>query len=238
MRENKIKLILIDDHDLIREGLNRILSYEDDLCILGEGRNGMEGLELIKELKPNVVLLDINMPIMDGIETLKNIKAYSKDIKVVMLTVENDRRTINKAIDIGADAYVLKESAGSEITNAIRLVNNGEKYIDKALVKIIFSDIKSSFNKEKSALDSLTDRELNILFEISSGLRNKEIAEKLFLSEKTIKNYVTNVFRKIGVEDRVQATIFAINNNIEEYYYSKTNKDKNGYFKINNILGT
>ncbi|MGL5086996.1 MAG: response regulator, partial [Clostridium sp.] len=183
MRENKIKLIIVDDHDLIREGLNRILSFEDDLHILGEGKNGMEGLNLIKELKPNVVLLDINMPIMDGIETLKNIKNYSRDIKVVMLTVENDRRTINKAIDIGADAYVLKESAGSEITNAIRLVNNGEKYIDKALVKIIFSDIKSNFNKEKSSLDSLTDRELNILFEISSGLRNKEIAEKLFLSE-------------------------------------------------------
>lgn len=236
MRENKIKLIIVDDHDLIREGLNRILSFEEDLDILGEGRNGNEGLGLIKELKPNVVLLDINMPIMDGIETLKSIKAYSKDIKVVMLTVENDRRTINKAIDIGADAYVLKESAGSEITNAIRLVNNGEKYIDKALVKIIFSDIKNNFNKEKNALDSLTDRELNILFEISSGLRNKEIAEKLFLSEKTIKNYVTNVFRKIGVEDRVQATIFAINNNIEEYYYSKTSKDKSGYFKINNIL--
>ena len=236
MSENKIKLIIVDDHDLIREGLNRILSFEDDLVILGEGKNGKEGLELIKTLTPEIVLLDINMPEMNGIETLKKIKEYSKDIKVVMLTVENDRRTINEAIDIGADAYVLKESAGSEITNAIRLVHSGEKYIDKALVKIIFSDIKNNFNKEKSILDSLTDRELNILFEISTGLRNKEIAEKLFLSEKTIKNYVTNVFRKISVEDRVQATIFAINNNIEEYFYSKINKDTSGYFKINNRL--
>ncbi|MBB6713806.1 response regulator [Clostridium gasigenes] len=236
MSENKIKLIIVDDHDLIREGLNRILSFEDDLVILGEGKNGKEGLELIKTLTPEIVLLDINMPEMNGIETLKKIKEYSKDIKVVMLTVENDRRTINEAIDIGADAYVLKESAGSEITNAIRLVHSGEKYIDKALVKIIFSDIKNNFNKEKSILDSLTDRELNILFEISTGLRNKEIAEKLFLSEKTIKNYVTNVFRKISVEDRVQATIFAINNNIEEYYYSKINKDTSRYFKINNRL--
>lgn len=236
MNENKIKLMIIDDHDLIREGLNRILSFEDDLVILGEGKNGKEGLELVKELIPDIVLLDINMPIMDGIETLKKIKEYSKDIKVVMLTVENDRRSINEAIDIGADAYVLKESAGSEITNAIRLVYSGEKYIDKALVKIIFSDIKSNFNKEKNILDSLTDRELNILFEISSGLRNKEIAEKLFLSEKTIKNYVTNVFRKICVEDRVQATIFAINNNIEEYFYSKVQKEKSGYLKTNNFL--
>lgn len=231
MNENKIKLIIVDDHDLIREGLNRILSFEDDLLILGEGKNGKEGLELIKDLTPDIVLLDINMPIMDGIETLKNIKTYNKDIKVVMLTVENDRRTINEAIDIGADAYVLKESAGSEITNAIRLVNSGEKYIDKALVKIIFSDIKNNFNREKNILDSLTDRELNVLFEISTGLRNKEIAEKLFLSEKTIKNYVTNVFRKISVEDRVQATIFAINNNVEDYYKTKMNKEKMNIIK-------
>lgn len=226
MNENRIKLILVDDHDLIREGLNRILSFEDDLLILGEAKNGKEGLELIKDLTPDIVLLDINMPIMDGIETLKNIKKYNKEIKVVMLTVENDRRTINEAIDIGADAYVLKESAGSEITNAIRLINSGEKYIDKALVKIIFSDIKNNFNREKTVLDSLTDRELNVLFEISTGLRNKEIAEKLFLSEKTIKNYVTNVFRKIGVEDRVQATIFAINNNVEQYFNAKKNSTK------------
>ena len=234
MRENEIKLIIVDDHDLIREGLNRILSFEDDLVILGEGKNGMEALDLIKALTPDIVLLDINMPVMDGIETLKKIKEYSKDTKVVMLTVENDRRTINEAIDIGADAYVLKESAGSEITNAIRLVYNGEKYIDKALVKVIFSNIKNNFNREKNILDTLTDRELNILFEISTGLRNKEIAEKLFLSEKTIKNYVTNVFRKICVEDRVQATIFAINNNIEEYFNSKTNKGKKNSYKIDN----
>lgn len=234
MRENKIKLIIVDDHDLIREGLNRILSFEDDLVILGEGKNGREALDLIKASTPDIVLLDINMPIMDGIETLKKIKEYSKDTKVVMLTVENDRRTINEAIDIGADAYVLKESAGSEITNAIRLVYSGEKYIDKALVKVIFSDIKNNFNREKNILDTLTDRELNILFEISTGLRNKEIAEKLFLSEKTIKNYVTNVFRKIGVEDRVQATIFAINNNIEEYFKAKTNKGTKNSYKIDN----
>ena len=225
MKEDKINLIIVDDHDLIREGLNRILSFEEDLVILGEGRNGIEALELIKTKTPDVVLLDINMPIMDGIETLKKIKEYSKETKVVMLTVENDRRTINEAIDIGAEAYVLKESAGSEVTNAIRLVHSGEKYIDKALVKIIFSDIKNNFNREKNILDSLTDRELNILFEISTGLRNKEIAEKLFLSEKTIKNYVTNVFRKICVEDRVQATIFAINNNIEDYFNSKNKKN-------------
>lgn len=223
MHNNKIRIIIVDDHDLIREGINRILSFEDDLIILGEGKNGKEGLDIIKELNPDIVILDINMPIMNGIETLENIKKYDENIKVIMLTVEKDRRTINKAIDIGADAYILKESDINEIINAIRLVNSGEKYIDKTLVKIIFSGIKNKYDRAKNILDTLTDRELNVLLGISTGLRNKEIAEKLFLSEKTIKNYVTNVFRKISVEDRVQATIFAINNNIEEYFKAKSN---------------
>lgn len=219
--ENIIKVIVVDDHSLIREGLNRIISFEEDLMITGEFSNGEELLKNIDIKECNVVLLDINMPIKSGIETLKEIKAVSNEIKVVMLTVENDRKTIMQSIELGADAYILKESAGAEVVNAIRNVYEGEKYIDKSLIKVMFSDFKkdaSIKNDEKDNLNFLTNRELNILFEISRGLKNKEIAEKLFLSEKTIKNYITSIFKKIDVEDRVQATIFAIRNNIEEYY--------------------
>lgn len=219
--ENIIKVIVVDDHSLIREGLNRIISFEEDLMITGEFSNGEELLKNIDIKKCNVVLLDINMPIKSGIETLREIKAVSNEIKVVMLTVENDRKTIMQAIELGADAYILKESAGAEVVNAIRNVYEGEKYIDKSLIKVMFSDFKKDANiknNEKDNLNFLTNRELNILFEISRGLKNKEIAEKLFLSEKTIKNYITSIFKKIEVEDRVQATIFAIRNNIEEYY--------------------
>ncbi|MBS5939800.1 response regulator transcription factor [Clostridium sp.] len=219
--ENIIKVIVVDDHSLIREGLNRIISFEEDLMITGEFSNGEELLKNIDIKECNVVLLDINMPIKSGIETLKELKVVSNEIKVVMLTVENDRKTIMQAIELGADAYILKESAGAEVVNAIRNVYEGEKYIDKSLIKVMFSDFKkdaSIKNNEKDNLNFLTNRELNILFEISRGLKNKEIAEKLFLSEKTIKNYITSIFKKIEVEDRVQATIFAIRNNIEEYY--------------------
>lgn len=219
--ENIIKVIVVDDHSLIREGLNRIISFEEDLMITGEFSNGEELLKNIDIKECNVVLLDINMPIKSGIETLKELKAVSNEIKVVMLTVENDRKTIMQAIELGADAYILKESAGAEVVNAIRNVYEGEKYIDKSLIKVMFTDFKkdaSIKNNEKDNLNFLTNRELNILFEISRGLKNKEIAEKLFLSEKTIKNYITSIFKKIEVEDRVQATIFAIRNNIEEYY--------------------
>lgn len=219
--ESIIKVIVVDDHSLIREGLNRIISFEEDLIITGEFSNGEELLKNIDIKECNVILLDINMPIKSGIETLKELKAVSNEIKVVMLTVENDRKTIMQAIELGADAYILKESAGAEVVNAIRNVYEGEKYIDKSLIKVMFSDFKkdaSIKNDEKDNLNFLTNRELNILFEISRGLKNKEIAEKLFLSEKTIKNYITSIFKKIEVEDRVQAAIFAIRNNIEEYY--------------------
>ena len=215
MIDNKIRTIVVDDHALIREGLNRIISFEEDLIICGQFRNGEELINNMKNYNPDVILLDINMPGKNGIETLKTLKILYPDIKVVMLTVENDKKTIMESIDIGADAYILKESAGSEIVNAIRNVY---------LIKAMFLDIKNDVackNKEIESLKLLTNRELNILYEISKGLKNKEIAEKLFLSEKTVKNYITSIFKKIEVEDRVQATIYAIRNNIEEFYHNK-----------------
>lgn len=226
MIDNKISVMVVDDHDLIREGLNRIISFEDDLLIVGQFKNGEELLNSLKEDIPDVVLLDINMPIKNGLDTLKILKKIYSNIKIVMLTVENDRKTIMEAIDIGADAYILKESAGTEIVRAIRSVYIGEKYIDNSLIKAIFLDIKKSNNniiknKETENLKSLTNRELSILYEISKGLKNKEIADKLFISEKTVKNYITSIFKKIEVDDRVQATIYAIRNNIEEFYENK-----------------
>ena len=217
----KIKVLVVDDHDLIREGLNRIISFEEDLIIVNEFSNGEDVLNNIYNDLADVILLDINMPKKNGIETLKVIKDKYKEIKVVMLTVENDKNTIIESIKIGADGYILKESAGAEIVNAIRSVYMNEKYIDKALVKKMFFEFKSN-EKDKNLkwenLNKLNEKEIIILYEISRGLKNKEIAEKLYLSEKTIKNYITNIFKKIEVEDRVQATIFAIRNNIEEYY--------------------
>ncbi|MDV4149630.1 response regulator transcription factor [Clostridium sp. AL.422] len=224
MSNSRINVMVVDDHDLIREGLNRIISFEEDLMIIGQYNNGKEFLDDIENKNPDVVLLDINMPIKNGLDTLRTLKNFHMDIKIVMLTVEDDKDTIMEAIDLGADAYILKESAGAEVVTAIRTVFLGDKYIDKSLVKVIFSDYKRGgtfINKENHTLNLLTNRELSILYEISRGLKNKEIADKLFLSEKTIKNYITNIFKKINVEDRVQATIYAIRNNIDEFYKNK-----------------
>lgn len=221
MKKEVIDVLIADDHALVREGLKRIISFEEDIKIIAEAENGEKALKLIKVHNPDVVLLDCNMPLMNGIEVLDNIKSQGAETKVIMLTVENDRKTIRRAIDIGADGYMLKDSAGTEIVDAIKMVSQGEKYIDKSLVSMLFMDIRSKDKKENNILDDLSQREIEVLLRISRGFSNKEIGEQLYLSEKTIKNYATNLFRKIKVEDRVQATILAIQNNIDEYYKDK-----------------
>ncbi|MGL6175277.1 MAG: response regulator [Cellulosilyticaceae bacterium] len=212
---NLINILMVDDHDLIREGIKRIIAFEDDFNVVGEGRNGKEAIALNESKQPDIILLDINMPIMDGITALKTIKASDMQTKVIILSVENDRSRLRSAIDIGADGYILKDSAGQEITNAIRSVYRGEKYLDQTLVKYLFDNTKEETSEE--LLTTLTEREIEILYKISQGLGNKEIGNQLYLSEKTIKNYATKIFRKLGVEDRVQATIYALKNNIQNY---------------------
>ena len=220
MNKAGIKVLIADDHDLIRQGLKRIIEFEDDIVITGEADNGEKVLTMLKQYNPDVLLLDRNMPKMDGIEVLKKVKGDNSGTKVIMLTVEKSSKTIDKAIEIGADGYLLKESAGTDIVDAIRTVHKGEKYIDKSLVSLLFSGIKSK-SKKISGLDILSQREVEVLLKILKGFSNKEIGDQLYLSEKTVKNYATNLFRKINAHDRVHATIFAIENGIEEYYIKK-----------------
>jgi len=221
MKSEVIRILIADDHEIIRQGLKRIISFEEDMDIAAEAENGEKALTILEQQEFDVVLLDCNMPIKNGIAVLESVKQQGDKTKVIMLTVENDRKTIHTAINIGADGYMLKDSAGTEIVNAIRIVHMGEKYIDKSLVSILFTDIKIKENYEPNVLDKLSKREVEVLINISKGLSNKEVGQQLYLSEKTIKNYATNLFRKIGVEDRVQATILAIENNIRDYYTKK-----------------
>jgi len=225
MKPDVIKVVIADDHDLIRQGLMRIISFEDDLLVVGEAADGNQLLCMLSSYKTDVILLDINMPRVSGIEVLKTIKNKNKDIKVIMLTVEKYRNTIINAIDIGADGYVLKDSAGTEIVNAIRTVCQGEKYIDRSLVSILFETINNKNSVESSILEHLSKREVEVLYKISQGMSNKDIGRDLYISEKTVKNYATNLFRKINVNDRVQATIFALKNDIEKYYNMKFSKE-------------
>lgn len=221
MKKEIIRILIADDHDIIRQGLKRVISFEEDMEIVAEAENGEKALKLLDKYDLDVALLDCNMPFVKGIEVLKVIKQKNERIKVIMITVENDRKTIHNAINIGADGYILKDSAATEVVEAIKTVYSGEKYIDKSLVSMLFTGIAVKGSKEYNPLDELSKREVEVLIKISKGFSNKEIGEQLYISEKTVKNYATNIFRKINVEDRVKATIFALEHNIENYYSSK-----------------
>lgn len=217
----KSKILIADDHALIREGLEKIIGLEENMEVVFKAKDGKEAFEFIEKNKIDIALLDINMPNLSGLDVLKKLKEENIDLKTIILTVESDKKTLFDAIDIGADGYILKDSAANEIVDAIKTVFSGEKYIDKSLVSIMFSGIKSKGDKKISIFTNLSRREIEVLLKISQGLSNKEIGEQLFLSEKTVKNYITNIFDKLGVHDRVQAAILAIENNIEKYYKNK-----------------
>lgn len=219
MRTEQINVLLADDFDLIRQGLKRIIDYEEDINVIGEADNGDKVLSMMEVYKPDVLILDMNMPKKSGLEVLKIIRQKDIDVKIIILTIEDDQRIIKEVINIGADGYILKDSVAKEIVNAIHIVYNGGNYIDQSLVSVLFKDI---CNKEESNIfDKLSKREIEILYYISKGKSNKEIGSALFISEKTVKNYATKLFKKINVSDRVHATIFAIEHKIEDYYLDK-----------------
>ncbi|GAB6108478.1 response regulator transcription factor [Fusibacter bizertensis] len=212
-----IKVLIADDHDLIRQGLKSIIAYEKDMVVTGEAANGEEVFTMLELYKPDVLLMDINMPIMSGIEVLKKLKLANNTVKVLLLTVESDKKTILQAIEIGAEGYILKGSSTEELLEGIRRVFGDENYIDKSLVTLLFKRVTHN-DSENKVLKELGSRDLEILMYISKGMSNKEIGAQMFLSEKTIKNNATRIFRIIEVRDRVQATIYAIENRVEELF--------------------
>ncbi len=212
-----INVVIVDDHKMIREGIRQLLEFDGKIKVIGEAGNGLECVELLKDVIPDILLLDINMPEMNGIEVLQHIRNNKIDTKVLILTVHNEVEYLVKAVDIGIDGYVLKDSESEVLKNAIFAVCEGENYIQPELIPMLNSRmINRDMDKEK--LKSLTKREIEVLKAISAGLLNKEIATNLGISERTVKNHISNIFKKIDVADRTQAAVFAIKNNIVKLY--------------------
>lgn len=209
----KINVMIVDDHSLIREGLKQLLEFDGTIKVVGEASNGIECLEKITICNPDVLLLDINMPEMNGIEVLKKMKEDGTQIKVLILTVHNEMDYLMKAVDIGVDGYILKDSESSELKKAIRAVKDGENYIQPSLIPALNSQLVNR-DFDKDLISSLTNRELEVLVQVANGMFNKEIATNLNISERTVKNHISNIFKKIDVSDRTQAAVFAIKNNI------------------------
>lgn len=207
MSNNPISLLLVDDHDLIRSGLVKLFDIEDDIDVVGEANDSDSAISFIEEKRPDVVLMDINLGDgKNGLETTKEVIKKFPDTSVVILTVYGEHEYVVEAVKSGAVGYLQKEINGEDIISAVRAVAEGKSLIDPELSKRVFENLSSVNDK----LESLTKRETEILDLIADGMSNKEIADKLFISEGTIKNHITSLFRKLDVHDRTQAAILAL----------------------------
>ena len=209
----KTKVMIADDHNLIREGIKQLLEFDGSMEIVAEASNGIDCLEKIDTVDVEILLLDINMPEMNGLEVLEEIKNRKIDIKVLILTVHNELEYLIKAVDIGADGYILKDSESTELKRAIHSVLSGESYIQASLIPALNNRLANR-DIDKDKIDSLTTREMEVLIQVANGMSNKEIATNLNISERTVKNHISNIFKKTDVSDRTQAAVFAIKNNI------------------------
>ena len=209
--------MLADDHVLIREGIKQLLEFDGSMKVIAEASDGIECLEKLKNVKPDILLLDINMPNMNGIDVLKELKEKNDPLKVLILTVHSEVEYLVKAVDIGANGYILKDSGSTELKQAINAVIDEGSYIQPNLIPALNSRlINRDMDKEKLA--SLTKREVEILTQVACGMFNKEIAVNLNISERTVKNHISNIFKKIDASDRTQAAVFAIRNNVVNLY--------------------
>lgn len=208
-----INIAIVDDHSMIREGLKQLLELDGEVKVIAEANDGVECMELLQKQVPDILLLDINMPQMNGIQVLEMIQIEKIKVKILILTIHNEIEYLMKAVEIGINGYVLKDSDISVLKKAIYAINRGESYIEPSLTPYFNKKLEK---KKERRLDSLSKREIQVLELIAEGNFNKEIAEKLFISEKTVKNHVSSIFKKIDVSDRTQAAIYAIKNGIVE----------------------
>jgi DNA-binding NarL/FixJ family response regulator len=205
-----ITLLLVDDQNLIRQGLKALLELEADLRIIGEAENGQIAIDLVKELQPDVVLMDIRMPVMDGVTATQQICQKFPDVNILILTTFDDDSYVSAAIKYGAKGYLLKDTPSEEIAAAIRAVHLGYTHLAPGMMaKIMSSQIDKTPATLPRELAELTPRELDVLKLIATGANNREIAGQLYISEGTVKNHVTNLLNRLNLRDRTQAAILA-----------------------------
>ena len=209
----QINVLLADDHMMVREGIHQLLELEDNISVVGEAGDGIECIDAIYKLRPDVVILDINMPKMDGLSVLKKIRESNIGCKVIVLTFYNEIGIVQDAVKSGANGYILKEADSTLLVKAINIVTTGERYIQPSIAAMLR---QSKIIEQQNRAEALTKRELEIIKLLVGGLYNKEIADYLNISEKTVKNHISSIFRKINVSDRTQAAVYAIKNNLVE----------------------
>lgn len=221
---SKITLLLVEDQGITRLGLKIVLNRCPDFEVVGEAENGKDAVELAQQLKPNVVMMDINMPVLNGIEATKSIKASLPDIKVIILTMSDEDNAIFAALSAGADGYCLKDAQPEVLAAAVRSCDMGASWLDPAIAKRVLrassgqqsSRVSTSAPGTKDNLFALTERELDVLQQLVDGLSNQEIAEKLCITLHTVKSHMRHIMEKLMVSDRTQVAVKALKDGLLE----------------------
>ena len=206
-----MKILLCDDQAVIRDGLEMLLNLEKDFQVIGAAQDGAEAFELAAQKQPDLILMDLKMPIINGIEATRQIRAKFPNIKILVLTTYDDDEWVFDAIRAGASGYLLKDTSRQKIVEAIRGTMDGKSFVDPAIAGKLLNQVASRQTQPASILtDKLTERELDVLRLIAKGINNGEIAAQLHLSEGTVRNHVSAILEKLGVSDRTQAAVIAI----------------------------
>lgn len=210
-----ITVSLVDDHIMIREGLKRIIEFDGKMKVISEANNGNECMQMLhkKTDRPEIIILDIHMPDMNGLDTIKAIKKKKYDCKLLVLTSSSDINILIQAIDLEIDGYLLKSSDSKVLLRAIDFIHRGQRFIQPSLIPLLNAKLLAR-DMEKTKFDKLSDRELEVLKHVAAGMLNKEIGDVMMISERTVKNHLSNIFKKIDCSDRTQAALFAIRNGI------------------------
>ncbi len=214
---NKIRVMIADDHAMVRQGLKTILELEEDICVVSQASNGEEAVAMSKKIRPDIILMDINMPVVNGLQAIKMLKDEPVNYKIIVLTLHQDREYLFKTLQLGCEGYVLKDAESSVLIEAIRSVYRDQTYIQPNMTGELVKEFNrvTLYEQDKSIVNNLTNREVEVLKLIAEGMINKEIAKTLYISEKTVKNHISNIFKKLDVNDRTQAAIYAFKHNIK-----------------------
>lgn len=205
-----IKVLIVDDHAIVRSGLRSILLAEPLLQLVGEATGGNEAIKLVAELDPDVLVLDISMPDLDGISVTKQLKSVHPDLKILILTIHEDKAILREAIRSGAAGYILKKAAEADLIAAIQIVLRGDMYVDPSMVREIIEDPPGALNSQnKSISEPLTPREIDVLKLIVQGYTNRQIGEKLTISVRTVEGHRANLSSKLGLGNRVELVRYA-----------------------------
>ena len=213
--EDPIKILIADDHPVVREGLNAMISREPDFQVVGEAVNGLDAVDKARELKPDVILMDLRMPEMDGVEAIRLITISDPNTKFIILTTFSDDEYIFRGIEVGARAYLLKDAPREELFKAIRTVYEGESLIQPVVAtRVLDRFVELTKQAQTRTHEILTDREIEVLQLIAQGAANKEIASKLSISNSTVKTHIASIFQKLNTTDRTEAVTEAIKKGI------------------------